>query len=122
MNDERIAKVVLYGSLALALELVGVNSGAYTYGEFPLKLDGVPLSIPLMWVLVGFLSCFFKEKLGWKGVLLTALIDLLILEPLTYFFNVWWWTNPRTALVNPFGTVANFLVWLVMAGLGAILF
>jgi len=35
------------GLLALGLEAAGVASGAYVYGDFPIKILGVPLSIPV---------------------------------------------------------------------------
>ena len=38
--------------LALGLEATGVASGAYVYSDFPLKVLGVSLCIPVMWVLV----------------------------------------------------------------------
>jgi len=38
------------GIFALGLEATGVASGAYVYGDFPLKILGVPLCIPVMWV------------------------------------------------------------------------
>ena len=36
------------GLLALGLEATGVASGAYVYGDFPIKILGVPLFIPVM--------------------------------------------------------------------------
>lgn len=40
------------GLFALGLEATGVASGAYVYGDFPIKILEVPLCIPIMWVLV----------------------------------------------------------------------
>ena len=78
----------LYGAGAFLLEATGVASGAYAYGAFPLKILGVPLCIPLMWVGVGLLAHLAYRRFGWKGVLLAYGVDL-VLEPLAYYAGLW---------------------------------
>jgi len=107
------------GLFALVLEAAGVASGAYVYGDFPIKILGVPLCIPVMWVLVMALAYVVSERYGPAvGVLATCGVDLMILEPVAYHLNWWRWVSPYSLLVIPFGTVANALVWGGMCLIG----
>lgn len=111
----------VYGAGAFLLEVTGVASGAYAYGAFPLKILGVPLCIPLLWVAVGFLAYLAYHKFGWKGILVAYSLDLA-LEPLAYHTGVWTWLNTYSAQIYFGSTVGNALVWLAMCALGALLF
>ena len=107
------------GLFALVLEAAGVASGAYVYGDFPIKILSVPLCIPVMWVLVMALAYGVSERYGPAvGVLATCGVDLMILEPVAYRLNWWRWVSPYSLLVIPFGTVANALVWAGMCLIG----
>ena len=107
------------GLLALGLEATGVASGAYVYGDFPIKILGVPLCIPVMWVLVMTLAYVVSERYGPAvGVLAVCGVDLMILEPIAYSLNWWRWESPYSLLLIPFGTVANALVWGGMCLIG----
>jgi len=110
------------GLFALGLEATGVMSGAYAYGDFPIKLFGVPLCIPVMWVLVGLMAYVLSCKYGLMvGVLGAYSLDL-ILEPVAYFTGIWTWLEPYTMQVYWGSTVANALVWVGMCLLGILLF
>jgi uncharacterized membrane protein len=79
----------IMGLLALGLEATGVASGAYVYGDFPIKILGVPLCIPVMWILVMILAYVVSERYGPTiGVLATCSVDL-VLEPLAYYTGIW---------------------------------
>jgi len=107
------------GLFALGLEATGVASGAYVYGDFPIKILGVPLCIPIMWVLMMALAYFVSERYGPAvGVLAVCGVDLMILEPIAYSLNWWRWESPYSLLLIPFGTVANALVWGGMCLIG----
>ena len=107
------------GIFALGLEATGVASGAYVYGDFPIKILGVPLCIPVMWVLVMAMAYMISERYGpTVGVLAICSIDLMILEPIAYHLNWWRWVSPYSFLIIPFGTVANALVWGLMGVIG----
>lgn len=113
---------IIMGLFAFGLEATGVASGAYLYGNFPIKLLGVPLIIPVMWVALTYLAYLIYSKRGVKGMLLVWLFDLLILEPIAYHLNWWRWTSPYSLLITPFGTTANMVVWILMCYLGVFLF
>ena len=107
------------GLLALGLEAAGVASSAYVYGDFPIKILGVPLCIPVMWILVMALAYMVSERYGPAiGVLAICGVDLMILEPVAYHLNWWRWVSPYSLLIIPFGTVANALVWGGMCIIG----
>ena len=107
------------GLFALGLEATGVASGAYVYGDFPLKILGVPLCIPVMWVLMMALAYVVSERYGpTVGVLTPCGVDLMILEPVAYYLNWWRWVSPYSLLLIPFGTGANALVWAGMCFIG----
>lgn len=106
------------GLLALGLEAAGVASGAYVYGEFPLKILGVPLCIPVMWVLVMALAYAVSEMYGpYMEVLATCSVDL-ILEPVAYATGIWTWLQPYTPQVYFGSSIANALVWGGMCLIG----
>lgn len=106
------------GIFAFGLEATGVASGAYEYGVFPLKLLGVPLCIPLMWVLVMTLAYVVAEEHGMlTGVLVAWGLDL-VLEPLAHFTGIWTWLKPYTAQVYWGSTIANAMIWILMAYAG----
>ena len=46
----------------MGLEVTGVVSGAYVYGDFPIKILDVPLCIPVMWILVMAMAYIVSEK------------------------------------------------------------
>ena len=106
------------GIFALGLEATGVASGAYVYGDFPIKLLGVPLCIPVMWVLVMMLAYVISTQYGTLvGVLGAYSLDL-VLEPIAYTTGIWTWLEPYTAQVYWGSTAANALVWLMMCYAG----
>jgi uncharacterized membrane protein len=106
------------GLFALGLEAAGVASGSYVYGDFPIKILGVPLCIPVMWVLVMALAYMASEKYGpIVGVLMACSVDL-ILEPVAYYTGIWTWLQPYTPQVYFGSTVANALVWAGMCLIG----
>jgi uncharacterized membrane protein len=106
------------GLLALGLEATGVASGAYVYGDFPLKILGVPLCIPVMWVLVMALAHVISEGHGVAAGVLGAYSLDLILEPVAYFTGIWTWLQPYTPQIYFGSTVANALVWAGMCFIG----
>ncbi len=80
------------GVFALGLESTGVASGAYVYGDSPLNILGVPLCIPVMWVLVMALAYVISKEHGsLVGVLSAYSLDLARAHTLTiyhkYFVN-----------------------------------
>ncbi len=106
------------GIFALGLEATGVASGAYVYGDFPIKILGVPLCIPVMWVLVMTLAYVISKEHGpLVGVLSAYSLDLA-LEPIAYYTGIWTWLEPYTLQVYWGSTVANALVWLGMCIIG----
>ncbi len=106
------------GIFALGLEATGVASGAYVYGDFPIKILGVPLCISVMWVLVMTLAYVISMEHGpLVGVLSAYSLDL-VLEPVAYYTGIWTWLEPYTLQVYWGSTVANALVWLGMCYLG----
>ena len=121
-NRNRFFGSCLIGTTALALEVLGVSSGAYYYGGFPLKLLGVPPSIILMWIAVAQVAYHLFEAYGSTGAVVVPLFDLFLLEPLAYYVEAWRWVTPYTLLVEPFGTTANFVVWLGMCCLGVMVY
>ena len=118
-SKSRFLGSCVIGSTALALETLGVSSGAYYYNEwFPLKVIGVPASIVLMWVAVALLAYYLSLRYGvLVGVLAAYSLDL-VLEPLAYYFGLWTWTNTYTPQVYFGSTTANAVVWLGMCLLG----
>ena len=106
------------GLFALGLEATGVASGAYVYGDFPLKILGVPLCIPIMWVLVMAIAYVVSERYGPAvGVLSVCGVDL-ILEPVACYTGIWTWLQPYTSQIYFGSTIANALVWAGMALIG----
>ncbi len=106
------------GLFALILEATGVASGAFVYGDFPIKIIGVPLCIPVMWVLVMALAYVVSERYGPAvGVLAVCGVDL-ILEPVAYYTGIWTWLRPYTPQVYFGSTIANALVWAGMCLIG----
>ena len=106
------------GLFALGLEATGVASGAYVYGDFPIKILGVPLCIPIMWVLVMALAYVVSERYGPAvGILAVCGIDL-ILEPFAYATGIWTWLQPYTPQIYFGSTIANALVWGGMCLIG----
>ena len=106
------------GVFALGLEATGVASGAYVYGDFPLKILGVPLCIPIIWVLVMALAYVVSERYSPAvGVLAVCGVDL-ILEPVAYYTGIWTWLQPYTSQIYFGSTIANALVWAGMALIG----
>lgn len=112
---------ILYGIGAFLLEATGVASGAYCYGDFPLKILGVPLFIPIMWTLIAYFAYIMFESYGSIGLLIAYCIDL-ILEPLAYHTGLWTWLNPYSTQIYFGSTIANALVWMGMCLIGVILF
>jgi len=108
----------MMGLFALGLEVVGVASGAYVYGDFPIKVLGVPLCIPVMWVLVMALAYAVSLEHGpVVGVLAAYSLDL-VLEPAAYYTGIWTWLQPYTPQIYFGSTVANTLVWAAMCLIG----
>ena len=106
------------GLFALGLEATGVASGAYVYGDFPIKILGVPLCIPVMWVLVMALAYVISKEHGpLVGVLSAYSLDLA-LEPIAYYTGIWTWLRPYTPQIYFGSTIANALVWAGMAFIG----
>ncbi|GAH62844.1 unnamed protein product, partial [marine sediment metagenome] len=84
------------GVFALGLEATGVASGAYVYGDFPIKILGVPLCIPVMWVLIMAMAYVISKEHGpLVGVLSAYSLDLA-LEPIAYYTRAWVWLKPFT--------------------------
>ena len=106
------------GLFALGLEATGVASGAYVYGDFPLKILGVPLCIPVMWVLVMAMAYVISKEHGPLAGVLSAYSLDLALEPIAYYTGIWTWLEPYTLQVYWGSTVANALVWLGMCCIG----
>jgi len=73
------------GLFALGLEATGVASGAYVYGDFPIKILGVPLCIPVMWVLVMALAYVVSLEHG-------PLVGVLV----AYRSTSYWSPSPST--------------------------
>lgn len=109
---------MVMGLFALGLEATGVSSGAYVYGDFPLKILGVPLFIPVMWVLVMALAYVVSERYGPAvAVLATCSVDLF-LEPVAYATGIWVWLQPYTPQIYFGSSIANALVWAGMCLIG----
>jgi hypothetical protein len=105
----------------LALETYGVGSGAYAYGDWPFKLDGVPLGITVVWVVAGLLSWRIAERWGIAtGVGVTVALDALVIEPIAHYAHLWWWTSAFTPHMGAFGTVGNVVAWAGMCLLGVV--
>ena len=106
------------GLFALGLEVVGVASGAYVYGDFPIKVLGVPLCIPVMWVLVMALAYAVSLEHGpVVGVLAAYSLDL-VLEPAAYYTGIWTWLQPYMPQIYFGSPLSNALVWIGMCYLG----
>jgi len=106
------------GIFSLGLEATGVASGAYVYGAFPIKLLGVPLFVPIMWILIMKLAYVVAEDHGVAvGVLAAWGLDL-VLEPFAWVTGIWTWLQPFTAQVYWGSTTANAVVWILMAYAG----
>ena len=117
MRKLRLPGAVM-GLFALGLEATGVASGAYVYGDFPLKILGVPLCIPVMWVLVMALAYVISKEHGPLAGVLSAYSLDLALEPIAYHTRAWIWLEPYTMQVYWGSTLANALVWGGMCYLG----
>ena len=117
MRKLRLPGAVM-GLFALGLEATGVASGAYVYGDFPLKILGVPLCIPVMWVLVMAMAYVISKEHGPLAGVLSAYSLDLALEPIAYYTGIWTWLEPYTLQVYWGSTVANALVWLGMCCIG----
>jgi len=106
------------GLFVLGLKATGVASGAHVYGDFPLKILGVPLCIPVMCILVMTLAYVISERHGpLVGVLATCSVDM-ILEPAAHYTGIWIWLEPYTPQVYFGSTIANALVWAGMCLMG----
>lgn len=112
---------LLIAVAALALETYGVGVGAYEYGDWPLKLDGVPLGVLVIWVAAGLLSWRIAEGHGVAaGVGAVVALDALVIEPVAHWGHLWWWTSGFTPHLGPFGTVGNVVAWTGMCLLGVV--
>ena len=117
MRSLKLPSAVM-GLFASGLVATGVASGAYVYGDFPLKILGVPLCIPIMWILVMALAYVVSEKYGPAiGVLAAYSLDL-VLEPVAFYMGIWTWLQPYTLQIYFGSTVANALVWGGMCLIG----
>lgn len=104
--------------LGLALEILGVNSGCYSYGDFPIKFFGVPISIVIGWAIVCGVAYWVSTKKGLLvGVLSAYAIDLA-LEPIAYFTGIWTWANTPTPQIYFDSTIGNVVIWLMMLTIG----
>jgi hypothetical protein len=113
--------ILLIAVAALALETYGVGVGAYEYGDWPLKLDGVPLGVLVMWAAAGLLSWRIAEGRGVAaGVAAVVALDALLIEPVAHWAHLWWWTSGFTPHLGPFGTVGNVVAWTGMCVLGVV--
>lgn len=109
---------LIVGLLAFILEAVGVASGAYKYGAFPLQLFGVPLFIPILWILVTAMAYSVSERYGTAvGILSGCSLDL-ILEPYAHATGLWTWLKPFTPQIYFGSTIDNALVWAGMCHIG----
>jgi len=112
---------LLIAACAFGLELIGVHTGAYTYSPSPFKAWGVPFDILALWTVVGGLSWWVSRHRGLvAGVLTGVLVDLLVLEPLAYNLQWWWWTSDFTPHLGTFGTVGNIIAWTSMTLLSVV--
>jgi len=118
-NRNRFAGSCAIGTVALALEVLGVSSGAYYYNSaFLVKLWGVPISIVAMWVGVALFAYYVSTKIGVVGGVFIAYSIDLILEPLAYYTGLWTWADTYTAQIYFGSTLGNLAVWLGMCYFG----
>ena len=116
-KNQRLALVAM-SLLGLALEILGVNSGCYQYGNLPLKFFGVPISIVVGWAIVCAVAYFISTKKGLLVGVLTAYAIDLALEPIAHFTGIWTWANTQTAQIYFGSTVGNVIIWLLMLVVG----
>ena len=111
--------LLLIGAAGFFIEWIGVHTsllfGHYEYGTvLGYKVDGIPLTIALNWVLLTFTSTAIVNK--WKiplilkaliaGALMTGL-DWLI-EPVAIRSGFWSWNNHEIPLYN-------YICWMIFA-------
>ncbi len=105
MNQDFWVFVGMISLIGFAAEWIGVNKGwlfgSYTYGEtLGTKLDGIPLTIGVVWFLLIYSTGVLMQYSRIKYVLLRVIIgaaimvglDVLI-EPVAVRFDYWHWAN-----------------------------
>jgi uncharacterized membrane protein len=123
------AVLVVFGGIGWAAEAVGVATsvpfGSYAYsGSLGLAALGVPLVIPLAWVMMGWPAYLIGSRLvGERGRSRRVLVAAwalaawdLFLDPQLVAAGYWRWADPSPALPGV-GTVpiTNHLGWLLVA-------
>jgi uncharacterized membrane protein len=124
--------------LALAAEVVGVHTGvpfgSYRYaGTLGPSVGGVPLVVPLAWVMLGYPCLLLGRRLGrrlgrgsadtGRARMITALTGGwtlagwdLYLDPQMVAAGHWSWLYPRPALPGVPGVpLTNYLGWLLVS-------
>lgn len=119
--------LALAGGLSLAVEAVGVRTGipfgAYTYADtLGPALLGVPLAVPLAWVMMTYPCLLLARRLaGPHGRLPVALLGGgtlavwdLFLDPQMVAAGHWTWLHPVPALPGVPGVpLTNYAGWLL---------
>jgi putative membrane protein len=113
--------ILLIGIAGYVIEWIGVHTsvlfGQYQYGSFlGYKLNGIPLTISLNWVLLTFTSTAIVNKwqipLVLKALIAGALMTVLdwIMEPVAIRSGFWSWQDGVVPLYN-------YICWMVFSSL-----
>ncbi len=121
------AVVVVLGLGGLLVEAVGTATGVpfgrYEYaGSLGPRLLGVPLVVPLAWVMMGWPASLAGRRLAGGGARAVAVSAWalaswdLFLDPQMVAAGHWRWTDPHPALPGvPQVPVTDYAGWLVVA-------
>jgi putative membrane protein len=125
--------LVVCGGGGLLVEALGTATGIpfgrydYTTGSLGPTVLGVPLLVPLAWVMMGWpaylVGLLLADRAGWSGPIAKALVAGwalaswdLFLDPQLVDAGAWRWVSPRPALPGvPMVPLSNYAGWLLAA-------
>jgi uncharacterized membrane protein len=128
-----VAVLVVLGGGGLLVEAVGTATGLpfgryeYAAGSLGGTVLGVPLVVPLGWVMMGWpaylVGLLLADRAGWSGRAARTLITGwalaswdLFLDPQLVDAGHWRWTSPAPGLPGvPAVPLSNYAGWLVVA-------
>lgn len=130
-----ISFIIVAGGIGFLAEVIGVHTGVpfgrYAYGgSLGLKVLGVPLVVPLAWVMMAYPCLLLGRRLARNAntgsraigpiVALTGGLTLaawdLFLDPQMVSAQYWTWLDPAPSLPGVAGIpITNYLGWVIVA-------